>query len=56
MNNELERIWKKAVVAYFKVLFWYLPARLKKSTKNLRRVSRCQVEINWTQYKYRDVE
>jgi hypothetical protein len=24
VNNELERIWKEAVVAYFKVLSWNL--------------------------------
>ena len=25
MTDDLERIWKELVVAYMKVLFWYLP-------------------------------
>jgi hypothetical protein len=34
MNNELERIWKEAVRAYFKTLSWHLP-RMRKIMKNL---------------------
>jgi hypothetical protein len=25
VTSDLERTWKKAFVAYFEVLFWYLP-------------------------------
>jgi hypothetical protein len=25
MNDEFERIWEEAVVAYFTALFWHLP-------------------------------
>jgi hypothetical protein len=26
MNNEFERMWKEAVVAYFKIISWHFPA------------------------------
>jgi hypothetical protein len=37
MSNERisERMWKKAVMAYFKVLFWHLPAGTEETMKNL---------------------
>jgi hypothetical protein len=31
VNNELERMWKKAVMASFKVLSWYLPGRTEEN-------------------------
>jgi hypothetical protein len=31
MNNELERIWKDAVLDYIKVLSWYLPVRTEEN-------------------------
>jgi hypothetical protein len=31
VNSELERIWKEAVVAYFKVLLRYSPGRTKEN-------------------------
>jgi hypothetical protein len=34
MNNELERIWQEAVVAYFKVLSWNLPRETEKNREN----------------------
>jgi hypothetical protein len=27
VNNELERIWKEAVMAQFKVVFWHVSVR-----------------------------
>jgi hypothetical protein len=33
VNNELKRLWKKVVVAYFKVLYAYLHWRTEKVTK-----------------------
>jgi hypothetical protein len=36
VNDELGRMWKEAVVAYFKALSLYLPKGLRKTTKNLR--------------------
>jgi hypothetical protein len=38
-NNELERIWKEAVVALFKVLSQALPGGTKENHRNLRIVS-----------------
>jgi hypothetical protein len=38
VNNKLERIWKEAVVAYFKVLSWHLPEGLRKTTKTISQV------------------
>jgi DNA/RNA-binding domain of Phe-tRNA-synthetase-like protein len=32
MNDELERMWKEAVVAYYKVFFWRV-SRKPKNTK-----------------------
>jgi hypothetical protein len=40
MNDELEAMWKEAVVADFKVLSWHLPGRNEKTIKNLRQDSR----------------
>jgi hypothetical protein len=36
VNNEFERIWKKALVVSFKVLSWYLPAGTDKNYKKPR--------------------
>jgi hypothetical protein len=33
MNGELERLWKEAVMAYFKILFWDLPAGTEENHK-----------------------
>jgi hypothetical protein len=36
MFSELEKIWKEAVITFFKVLFWHLPGEREKETmKNL---------------------
>jgi hypothetical protein len=35
VNNELERIWMKEIMAQFMVVFWDLPGKAEKSTKNL---------------------
>jgi hypothetical protein len=34
MNNELERIWKDATVAFFKALFWHLPGGTEETHKD----------------------
>jgi hypothetical protein len=36
MNGELERMWKEAIMAYFKELSQYFPGGLKKITKILK--------------------
>jgi len=41
MNDELERMWKYAIVTYFKALFHYFHGR--KATKNLLQDSRFTV-------------
>jgi hypothetical protein len=33
VSDELERIWKEVVVAYFKVLSWHLPGGTEKNHK-----------------------
>jgi hypothetical protein len=35
VNNELDRVWKEAVMALFEVLSWHLPEGLRKTTKDL---------------------
>jgi hypothetical protein len=40
VNYELERIWKEAVVAYFKVLSGYFPGGTEETTKSLSQDSR----------------
>jgi hypothetical protein len=35
MKDELERVWRAAVVDYFKALSWNLPGRIKKSRGRL---------------------
>jgi hypothetical protein len=39
VNDELERIWKEAVVAYFKVLSQQFSGTLKKPTNTLSQES-----------------
>jgi len=34
INNELKKMWKVAVMAYFKILFQHLPIRTKIITHN----------------------
>jgi hypothetical protein len=31
MNNELERMWKEAIIALFKVLSWHLPGETERT-------------------------
>jgi hypothetical protein len=38
MNNELQRMWKEAVMTYFKVLFQHLPRRTEENYKNFNQV------------------
>jgi hypothetical protein len=33
MNNESQKIWKEAVVDYFKVLSWHLPGGTEENHK-----------------------
>jgi hypothetical protein len=40
MNNELQRIWKEAVVAQFKVLPRHLPAGTEENHEKLSQCSR----------------
>jgi hypothetical protein len=35
-NNELERMWKVVVMAWFKVLFWHLSGGTEETMKKLR--------------------
>jgi hypothetical protein len=35
-SDELQGVWKYAVVAYFKVLYLNLPAKTEKTHENLR--------------------
>jgi hypothetical protein len=35
VNDELEKIWKEAVMTKFKVLSWYLPGGSEENHKNL---------------------
>jgi hypothetical protein len=35
MNDELERMWEEAVVAYLIVLSWYSPGGIEGSHKNI---------------------
>jgi hypothetical protein len=37
MNNELERIWKEAVMTWFKVISQHLPGGTEEATNNLSR-------------------
>jgi hypothetical protein len=53
VNNELERMWKEAVVTCFKVLYRHLPGGTEKNDENplvriagLRRTSGCGEQIN----------
>jgi hypothetical protein len=34
MNDEIERIWKEAVLAYFKVSSWHVPGGTEENYKN----------------------
>jgi hypothetical protein len=36
MNDELKKVWKKAVVAYLKALIWNLPGDIKESNEHLQ--------------------
>jgi hypothetical protein len=45
MNSRSEELWKEAVVAYLKVVSRIILEGLRKTTKNLGRVSKCMVEI-----------
>jgi hypothetical protein len=47
MNNELEKLWKEAVVAKFKVQFRHMHEGTEKNRKNLVRIAGIWVEI-WT--------
>jgi hypothetical protein len=53
MNNELERMWKEAVVVYLKVMPGYSPGVLRKSTKASAMAEMCtihkvaQKQVNW---------
>jgi predicted P-loop ATPase len=40
MNDELERIWKEMVMAYFKVPSWHLSEESEEKHKNLSQDSR----------------
>jgi hypothetical protein len=33
MNNELEKVWKKVIIAYFKILYWQLPGGTEENHK-----------------------
>jgi hypothetical protein len=35
VNNEVEMMWKKAVMACFKVLLWHLPGWIEENHENL---------------------
>jgi hypothetical protein len=45
MNNELERIWKEAVVAYFNVLSRHLPGEAEENYEKSVRFAGLQAEI-----------
>jgi hypothetical protein len=38
-DNQLERMWKEAVMAQFKVLSWHLPGGIEENYKNLTQYS-----------------
>jgi hypothetical protein len=45
MIGELERMWKEAIVAEFKVVFQHVPGGAEKSTKTLSQDSQSRDEI-----------
>jgi hypothetical protein len=45
MNNELERMWKEAVMASFEVLSGNLPRGTEGNRKNLRQESQLCAEV-----------
>jgi hypothetical protein len=45
VNNELERTWMEAVMAYFKVLSRYLPGGTEENYKNSVRIAGFRAEI-----------
>jgi hypothetical protein len=49
MNNKLERAWKEAVMAKFKVLSWHLPEGTEKNPQSRQSVSRLRFEPRTSQ-------
>jgi hypothetical protein len=47
-NNELARMWKEAVVVYFKVLSWYLSGGTEDEPDNFVMIVYLRIVI-WTQ-------
>jgi hypothetical protein len=43
--NELERIWKEAAVAYFKVLFRQMPGGIEENHEHIVRIVSLRLEI-----------
>jgi hypothetical protein len=39
INDELERTWKEAIMAYLNVLFLNIPGGLRKTMKNVSQVN-----------------
>jgi hypothetical protein len=48
MINERESVWKKAVMAWFKVLSQHLPGRTNEYDENVNQVASLRADI-WTQ-------
>jgi hypothetical protein len=48
VNNELRRMWKKAIMACFKILHWICQERMRKTMKPPVRRTDFKAE-NWTQ-------
>jgi hypothetical protein len=45
VNDELERMWKEAVVAYFKALSWHVPEDSTENHKKPLRIASLQAKI-----------
>ena len=45
MNNELERIWKEAVLAKFEALSWCLPTGTEEAREGFVRVAGLRAKI-----------